>query len=82
VEANPEAVDELQRKLLTEFQHAIEGLRLQRIERVRPQHVADCAQKNCIDIQCRYDILTSKVTKSNERVEGTQHARPTLRDPR
>ena len=31
VEENAEAVDELQRKLLTEFQPAIEGLRLQRI---------------------------------------------------
>lgn len=31
VEENPEAVDELQRKLLTEFQPAIDGLRLQRI---------------------------------------------------
>jgi ATP-dependent DNA helicase RecG len=31
VEENPEAVDELQRKLLTEFQPAINGLRLQRI---------------------------------------------------
>lgn len=31
VEENPEAVDELQRKLLTEFQPAIDGLQLQRI---------------------------------------------------
>ena len=31
VDENPEAVDELQRKLLTEFQPAVEGLRLQRI---------------------------------------------------
>jgi ATP-dependent DNA helicase RecG len=31
VEENPEAVDELRRKLLTEFQPPIEGLRLQRI---------------------------------------------------
>jgi ATP-dependent DNA helicase RecG len=31
VEENPEAVDELQRKLLTEFQPAIDGLQLQRV---------------------------------------------------
>jgi len=31
IEENPEAVDELQRKLLTEFQPPIDGLRLQRI---------------------------------------------------
>jgi len=55
IEENPEAVDELQRKLLTEFQPPIDGLRLQRIV---------CTLRNGVAAKQSGSLLLLKVPRS------------------